>query len=277
MTTIGLISPGQMGASVGAAAAISGARIIWAGEGRSVASHERAAAFTDCGSMTALLTRCEVILSVCPPHNAAEVAGQVAAARFKGLFLDANAIAPDSARQYRQQLEAAGATFVDGGIIGGPAWHAGSGTRLYLSGSGAADVAALFAGSPLHTRVISDRVGAASAMKMVFAAYTKGTTALLTAILSVAEHEGVRDCLEAQWGHDFSAKTHQRITDNSAKAWRFVGEMREIAATFDSAGMPGSFHTAAAEVFEQLSVFKDNPATDIASLLARLLQSTDSG
>ena len=133
----------------------------------------------------------------------------------------------------------------------------------------------MFDHSPLHTTVIPGEIGAASAMKMVFAAYTKGTTALLAAILGVAEKEGVRNVLESQWGQAFTEQTHQRVVSNSAKAWRFEGEMREIAATFENAGLPGGFHAAAAEVFDQLAQFKDEPAADIVELLKVLNQSRD--
>jgi hypothetical protein len=118
-------------------------------------------------------------------------------------------------------------------------------------------VAACFNGSPLQARVISDRIGAASALKMGYAAYTKGTTALLTAILGLVEKEGVRADLAQQWGENFTNQSVRRVCSNTAKAWRFVGEMQEIAATFRGAGLPGGFHQAAAEVFERLEAFKD--------------------
>ena len=83
-------------------------------------------------------------------------------------------------------------------------------------------------------------------MKMVFPAYTKGTTTLLAAILGVAEKEGVRNILESQWGQAFTEQTHHRITGNTAKASRFEGEMREIVATFENASLTGGFHSAVA-------------------------------
>jgi hypothetical protein len=92
---------------------------------------------------------------------------------------------------------------------------------------------------------------------MGYAAYTKGTTALLTAILGMVEKEGVREELARQWGDSFTGQTVKRVCANTAKAWRFVGEMHEIAATFREAGLPGGFHEAAAEVFERLAAFKD--------------------
>ena len=138
---------------------------------------------------------------------------------------------------------------------------------------GLQEVAACFAGSPLETPVISERIGAASAVKMGYAAYTKGTTALLTAILGMVEKEGVRADLARQWGDAFTTQTVRRVCSNTAKAWRFVGEMHEIAATFRGAGLPGGFHEAAAEVYERLEAFKDHPEPPaIESVLEVLLK-----
>lgn len=273
MTVIGLISPGQMGASLGAAASHSATRVIWAGDGRSKASHTRAsdAGLENGGTIDTLVKDSDIILSVCPPHDAEDVARQVKQRAFPGLFVDCNAIAPEKSRQIAERFGYQ--NFVDGGIVGGPAWKSESGTRLYLSGDRSKEIAALFNNSPLETTIIPGEIGAASAMKMVFAAYTKGTTALLAAILGVAEKEGVRNVLESQWGQTFTEQTHQRVVANSAKAWRFEGEMQEIAATFENAGLPGGFHAAAAVVFERLAQFKDEPAADIVELLKALNQS----
>ena len=273
MTVIGLISPGQMGASIGAAASHSATRVIWAGDGRSKASHTRAsdAGLENGGTIDTLVKDSDIILSVCPPHDAEDVARQVKQRAFPGLFVDCNAIAPEKSRQIAERFGYQ--NFVDGGIVGGPAWKSESGTRLYLSGDRSKEIAALFNNSPLETTIIPGEIGAASAMKMVFAAYTKGTTALLAAILGVAEKEGVRNVLESQWGQTFTEQTHQRVVANSAKAWRFEGEMQEIAATFENAGLPGGFHAAAAVVFERLAQFKDEPAADLVELLKALNQS----
>ena len=273
MTVIGLISPGQMGASIGAAASHSATRVIWAGDGRSKASHTRAsdAGLENGGTIDTLVKDSDIILSVCPPHDAEDVARQVKQRAFPGLFVDCNAIAPEKSRQIAERFGYQ--NFVDGGIVGGPAWKSESGTRLYLSGDRSKEIAALFNNSPLETTIIPGEIGAASAMKMVFAAYTKGTTALLAAILGVAEKEGVRNVLESRWGQTFTEQTHQRVVANSAKAWRFEGEMQEIAATFENAGLPGGFHGAAAVVFERLAQFKDEPAVDIVELLKALNQS----
>ena len=277
MTTVGLINPGAMGASVGAAAVQTGATVIWASIGQSLATKNRAheSGLEDCRTLQNLVATSEIILSVCPPHNAPDVAGEVAEIGFSGIYLDANAIAPDVTRQIGLMITKQGARFVDGGIIGGPARNAEYGTQLYLSGRDASIIADIFADSNLHASVISDQIGAASALKMTFAAYTKGSTALLAAILAVAEKEGDRANLEKQWGDEFTRQTHQRVIANTAKAWRFEGEMREIAATFSGAGLPGNFHEAAAQVFADLAKFKNQDETPgIEEVVAALLKST---
>jgi len=128
-----------------------------------------------------------------------------------------------------------------------------------LSGPRADEVASCFSAGPLATHVIGTEVGKASALKMCFAAYTKGTTALLSAILATAEQLGVREELFQQWSHDdadFAKDTALRVRQVTGKAWRFAGEMEEIAATFREAGLPGEFHLAAALIYQRLAHFK---------------------
>jgi 3-hydroxyisobutyrate dehydrogenase-like beta-hydroxyacid dehydrogenase len=196
---------------------------------------------------------------VCPPHAAIDVARDVAGRRFAGLFVDANAVAPVTAREIGAIVEAGGATFVDGGLIGPPPRNAGS-TRLYLSGREAKRAAAFFESSALEAIAIGDGPGAASALKMTYAAYTKGSSALLMAIRALAASEGVDDALLAEWRRsqpDLPKRSEAAARDNARKAWRFVGEMEEIAATFEAAGLPGGFHEAAAVIYARLADYKD--------------------
>ncbi len=275
MQRVGLMHPGAMGASVGAAACSNERTVLWASNGRSESTRERAnrANLKDAGTVPELVNASEILLSVCPPHAAQDVADEVSKLGFSGVYVDCNAISPDRTREVQRIVEKAGAHYVDGGIIGGPAWTPDVGTRLYLSGPRADEVSACFAGSPLQAPVISDRIGAASAIKMGYAAFTKGTTALLTAILGMVEKEGVRDDLARHWGDTFTDQTVRRVCANTAKAWRFVGEMHEISATFKGAGLPGGFHQAAAEVYERLATFKDHDETPaIESVLEALLK-----
>jgi 3-hydroxyisobutyrate dehydrogenase-like beta-hydroxyacid dehydrogenase len=261
---IGLLHPGDMGAFIGAMARQNGHAVSWASEGRSAATRARAerAGLRDAGTVPALCAACSVIVSVCPPHAAEAVAGQVAEHGFQGLYVDANAIAPQRAARLADMLAEAGIEYVDGAILGGPAWERGQ-TDLYLSGPRALRVAGLLGNDRLAARVLGPGVGQASALKMCYAAYTKGTTALLGAILAAADALEVREPLLEQWAQDdptFAADSTRRVRRATAKAWRFAGEMDEIAATFGAAGLPSEFHAAAAELFRRLAGFKDRAA-----------------
>jgi len=262
---VGVLHPGEMGISVAACAQKSGHTVYWASQDRSTQTRARADHFNllDAGTLAQLCNTCTVLVSVCPPHAAEQVADQVLAQGYSGLYIDANAVSPERAKRIGQAMEAGGAAFVDGGIIGGPAWQPRR-TWMYLSGKSAAEVPALFSAGPLETQVIGDEIGQASALKMCYAAYTKGSTALLCTILATAETLGVRADLEQQWsrgGSDFAVQTENRVRRVTAKAWRFAGEMEEIAATFEQAGLPGGFHAAAAEIYQRMAGFKDAPAT----------------
>jgi 3-hydroxyisobutyrate dehydrogenase-like beta-hydroxyacid dehydrogenase len=275
---IGIIHPGQMGISVAASAKNSGHDVYWASEGRGPQTRERAAKFglLDIRTLAALCETCTVIVSVCPPHAAEEIAEKILAYSFKGLYLDVNAIAPERVIRMGQALTKAGMKFVDGGIIGLPAWKPGK-TWLYLSGEETEEAASCFSAGPLETCIIGEAIGKASALKMCYAAYTKGTTALLCAILATAEVKGVRKELEFQWSREdssFAERTKEAVRGVTAKAWRFAGEMDEIAATFREAGLPGEFHGAAGAIYKRLAGFKDAPSIpsleEVLSALSRL-------
>jgi 3-hydroxyisobutyrate dehydrogenase-like beta-hydroxyacid dehydrogenase len=255
--TVGLLHPGEMGTAVGAALRIGGIEVLWASEGRTPATCTRAArdGLIDAGTIAQLVAQSDVIVSVCPPHAALDVARAVAVQHFDGTFVDVNAVAPATAREIAGVLT----PVVDGGIIGGPPRAIGA-TRLYLSGSGAGRIAALFAGSPVEAIVIEGGIGAASALKMAYAAWTKGTSALLIAIRALAAAEGVDGALLREWAisqPDLGSRSEGAARGTASKAWRFVGEMHEIADTFATAGLPDNFHLAAAEIYARMAGFKD--------------------
>jgi 3-hydroxyisobutyrate dehydrogenase-like beta-hydroxyacid dehydrogenase len=268
--TVGFLHPGAMGSTIAATA--TGARKLWAGDGRSSESRARAGAaeLEDVGTVAAMAETADVIVSVCPPGAALDQAGAVAAAGFTGVYVDANAVSPDTARRIGTHFD----RFVDGGIVGPPAVHAGT-TRLYLSGPEATAVAELWSGSALEVRVVDGGAGAASAVKMAFAAWTKGTSALLLAINALAEAEGVRADLVGEWQTsmpDLIARSNHTPAGVGPKAWRFGPEMEEIAATFAAAGLPSGFHEAAAETYRRLASFKTaDPAPDLDAVIAALL------
>jgi 3-hydroxyisobutyrate dehydrogenase-like beta-hydroxyacid dehydrogenase len=270
-----MLHPGEMGSAVGAAARAGGARVIWASAGRGAATRKRAEAdgLEDVGTLSRLARESEIIVCVCPPANAPDVAREVAATRFGGTFVDGNAIAPATTRVVGAIVTAGGARFVDGGIIGPPPLKAGH-TRLYLSGPGAAAVAAVFKGSPLEAIVLDGPVGAASAIKMAYAAWTKGSQALLLAIRALAAREGVDAALLAEWARsqpDATGRSERAVSANIKKAWRFVGEMDEIAATFQAAGLPNGFHEAAGEIYRRLAGWKDAAAPPSMAEVAKML------
>ena len=255
MTAIGLLHPGEMGSAIGARLVEQGHHVRWAsaGRGSDTAARAAAAGLVDAGSVMGLVAESEVVVSVCPPHAAHEVAREVARCGFGGLYADANAIAPATARAVASIVEPGGARFADGGIIGPPPRTAGT-TRLFLSGPGADELAALFQGTPLHVIVLSGSPEAASAVKMAYAAWSKGSTALLLTAQAVAGAYGVGDALGEEWGRsapDLAGRLESGARAARAKGWRWVGEMEEIAATLAAAGLPEGFHLAAAEVFRR--------------------------
>jgi 3-hydroxyisobutyrate dehydrogenase-like beta-hydroxyacid dehydrogenase/GNAT superfamily N-acetyltransferase len=277
-TSIGIIHPGQMGVSVAASLRASGHIVHWASEGRSPATTARARklGLVDVETSSAMADRCEIIFSICPPHAAEDVARQVADTAFNGIFVDANAISPARTTEIGRIVTAAGIRFVDGGIVGGPAIHSGT-TWLHLSGPDAPAVGACFTSGPLHVTQLGDEIGQASALKMCFAANTKGTTALMGAVLGAAENLGVREALGKQWDQLEEGRAREiinRVRGVMHKAWRFRGEMDEIAATFAAAGMPGDFHRGASEIYRRVSAFKDaDPPPELDAILPLLTDS----
>ena len=277
MTKIGILHPGEMGVSIAASAINSGHQVYWMPRGRSDKTRLRAEKHNliDGESLSQLCQISEIIFSICPPHTSEDVAKSVIEHGFKGYYLDANAISPQRSIRIGQMMESNGIRFIDGGIIGGPVWKPKE-TWLYLSGKDAKVIAGCFSNGPLETKIIGDEIGKASALKMCYAAYSKGTTALLAAILATAESLGVRDELYGQWEMDdpsFSEQANSRTTRVTAKAWRFEGEMHEIASTFQEVGLPNGFHEAAAEIYHRMAGFKDSPETpEIDDVLNALLK-----
>ena len=277
MTTIGLLHPGEMGASVGAAGRANGHRVLWASRGRGADTAGRAAAagLDDAGTVAALVGASDVVLSICPPHAALDVARTVASHGFRGLYVDGNAVAPATSRQIAGIVEAGGATYVDGGIIGPPPDRPGT-TRLYLSGGAAGRVRPLFAAGPLEPVVLTGDPTAASAIKMCYAAWTKGSQALLMAVRALATAEGVDEALLAEWQRsqpDLPRRSENAARGTARKAWRWVGEMDEIAATFAADGLPDGFHRAAGELYRRMAIYREAAAPpsieDVAKTLLR--------
>ena len=267
---VGLLHPGEMGAELGAALTARGADVVWASEGRSEATRRRAGAarLRDVETIDAVARAAGVILSVCPPHAAVELARAVAG--FGGTYVDANAIAPATVRAVAGEIGRGGGRVVDASIVGPPPRSAGT-TRLFVSGPGAGEVADLFAGTPLEARVVSDVIGSASAVKMAYAAWTKGTSALILAIRALARAEGVEPELLREWRSsqpELAGDSAAAARSAATKGWRWIGEMEEIAAALADVGLPDGFMRAAAEVYRRTP--RSDVAQDEGALIASI-------
>lgn len=272
----GIIHPGEMGAAVGAALVDRGHGVAWASRGRSADTARRAAeaGLSDTGTLERMVEDAEVILSVCPPHAALAVADQVGGLGFRGVYLDANAISPATAERVADRVTAGGAAYVDGGIVGSPPRSEGT-TRLFLSGSQAGALAGgLFLDSRLEAVVLETSPFAASALKMAYAGWTKGSAALILAVRAAARRYGVEADLAAEWGRSGPVlEDRVRAAAGSArgKGWRWIAEMEEIAATLEQAGLPPGFHLAASDVYRRTPRGETGPDT-LDQVLDELLE-----
>lgn len=263
MSVIGVLHPGEMGAGIAGALVRAGHRVLWASSGRSGESRQRAESvgLDDAGDVAALLAASEIVFSICPPHAAVDIAHEVAG--FSGLFVDANAISPAHAAEVAAILAAGGAGVVDGGIIGSP--PPSDTTRLYLSGTRAGEVAALFSTGEVATKVLEQGGTSASAIKMAYGAWTKGTAAMMLDIRAMAAANGVEDALVAEWeatSSELIGTGRRAARQAEDRGWRWIGEMAEIASTFKAAGLPDGFHLASGEIYERVPRKMDATADD---------------
>jgi 3-hydroxyisobutyrate dehydrogenase-like beta-hydroxyacid dehydrogenase len=245
-----------MGHSVGARLQGNGMRVIACLAGRSARTHELAAEaeIEAVATYADLVEEADLLLSILVPAQAAAAAAVVAAALQETgaalAYADCNAIAPQTATAIGAQIEAAGGTFVDASIIGGPP-RGQSCPRLYVSGP---DTRAMEALTDYGLDVIrlGDEVGLASAIKMCYAAWTKGSTALFAELLVAAQAMGVFEALEREFQSSQSAMVvrMQRLPAMPIKSRRFVGEMLQIAKAFGDVGMTPKMLQGAAEVYQ---------------------------
>jgi len=274
--TIGFAHPGQMGVSIAAAIIAGGNQAAWASEGRSDATRQRAegAGIHDLQSLGALCEGSETLFSICPPDKAIELARDVAAAGFKGKYVDCNAVSPATAHTTAEIINSAGGQFIDGGIVGPPAVRPGV-TRMYLSGSDAESVPSLFANSLVDCRVVGPDVGGASALKMAYAGWSKGSAALLMTQVALARAQGVEDAFYEEMDLSLPGireKLTNGSTTSAPKAWRFVGEMKEIEQSLNDAGLPGAWFEGAADTYARLSGFKNQQGLAEGEIIDALLK-----
>ena len=257
LQTIAILSPGDMGHGVGSALADHGYTVTTCLAGRSERTRGLAAraGFVDTPSLEELVVSSDLIMSILPPARAVDLAREVAGAmRATGAarpFADCNAVSPRTASEIAAVIGAAGGDFIDAGIIGrSPA--AGAVPRIYTSGPRAALMDEID-GAGVAVRNLGPSIGRASGLKMCYASLTKGTGALRLAMLAAAEALGLYDELRDELGQSQGATlaaVESSIPFVRQNAGRWVGEMEQIAETFDAVGVTPRFHEGAAEIFE---------------------------
>ena len=259
--TIAILSPGDMGSGIGRDLATRGFDIVTCLTGRSEGSRARArsAGFRDLPDMDSLVAEADLVLSILPPESAPALARDVAAAMTRSgatpPFADCNAIAPETTQAIGETISKAGAVFIDGGIIGHAPGKGSKPVRIYVSGPEAGFMAALDGGA-IAIRACGPEIGRASAVKMCYAAISKGTNTLHTATLIAAEALGVGEALRRELADSASAtfRHMQAVVPRlPADAARWIGEMEEIARTFEAAGVTPHFHQGARDTFKLLA------------------------
>ena len=255
--TVAVMSPGDMGHAVAATLRAHGLRVITCLEGRSARTRALAeqAGIEAVPDDDALVREADLLLSILVPAQALRLARQIAAALGRTgtdlLYVDCNAVAPQTARRIAEVVEAAGANFADAGIIGPPP-KTGARTVFYASGAHAKSLAAL-RDFGLDVRPVGERPGDASAVKMCYAALTKGTTALMTELSVAAERLGVTAVLRQEFSESQQApldRMAKAVPAMIPKAHRWVGEMEEIARTFEDCGLTPKIYLGAAEIYD---------------------------
>ena len=257
--TVGVMSPGDMGSGVGGILVRSGLRVITSLKGRSEASSTRAAeqGIVDVGSLDDVVASSDLMLSILVPSEAlafaASAAESIVRTNSHVAFADCNAVSPATGVKIGKIITAAGGMFIDAGIIGGSP-RTGAIPRFYASGEHAGILAELD-GKGISVPVMRGAVGRASGLKMLYAALTKGTAALHASTLMAAKSLGLFDDLihELEQSQSGTLTVMGRVNSISAQAFRWIGEMEEIASTFEDAGVTPNIHAGAAETFQKIS------------------------
>jgi 3-hydroxyisobutyrate dehydrogenase-like beta-hydroxyacid dehydrogenase len=230
-----------------------------AGRGDETRSRARDAGFREVADLDALVSEAELVLAILPPELAPGLARDVAAAMARRAktpaYADCNAVSPETSRGIAETIAAAGADYIDGGIIGNPPGKSDKPVRLYVSGPRAALMAELHGGN-IDIRDCGPEIGRGSAVKMCYASVTKGTNTLHTAALITAERLGVGELVRGEFEYSapaaFRAMNHM-VPRLPVDAARWIGEMVEIAQTYESVGVTPHFHHGAREIYELLA------------------------
>jgi len=261
LKTVAIISPGDMGHAVGRMLGLHGFEVITCLANRSERTKRLAAegGIRDYPKMAEMLERADVVLSIVPPGLAAQAAAEVAesmsASGFCPPYADCNAVSPETAKAIAKRISDAGADFIDGGILGPPPSEARNNTRFYFSGE-RAELLAELDGKGIVVRLLGPEIGRASGIKMCYAALTKGTHALQTAVITLAESLGLAE----EVSHEFRTSqeaSYKQMTSSAPRlpvvAWRYIDEMKQIAQTFEAAGVTPKFHQGATAVYSHLA------------------------
>ncbi|MFE4399091.1 MULTISPECIES: NAD(P)-dependent oxidoreductase [Streptomycetaceae] len=272
---LAVLHPGNMGATVAACAASTGVQVLWCPAGRSAATVRRAAqaGLEPVAELDELLERAEVVLSLCPPAVAEDVARDVAERRFAGVYVEGNAISPDRAQRIADLVGRSARAVVDGSVIGSPP-VGGKHTKLFLSGpsDAAALVAALFSDTAVSTPVLGGTIGQASALKVSYTAYQKASRVLAALSYGLAQYHGVDQALLDVAGKRAGSYLTETgyIAKTAARAWRWAPEMEEAADTLNAAGLPDEVLRAVAETLGRWTAAKDNDEISVEGALTIL-------
>lgn len=242
-----------MGARIGAQLVRAGDEVRWLSTGRSAATQQRAeeAGLTATADVAALLAGAEMVMCVCPPQGALDVARLVAGGGFSGTYVDANPVALTTMTEIAATVEAGGARVVDGGIVGPPPREGGR-THLYLAGdqSAALTVAGRFGGTDVTPMVVGTKLGAASAAKQAYALFNKGRLVLAALAADLAESNGVLEVLAGESersGAEILADLPAVRAGLAEVGWRWGPEFEQIAAALLGSGADPALARACVE------------------------------
>ena len=268
--TIAVIAPGAMGAAVAARLVENGADVITSLSGRSQASAKRAAEAGMRAVNDTDIPSADLILSIVPPSDALGLAERLSPSCGRAPASRSMSIATPSVPRLPSALPGSsprlGCPFADGGIIGGPPRKGYAGPTLYVSGEPASRVEGLARG--VVVRAIDGPVGAASALKMSYAAITKGLTALATASALAATRAGAAEALHRELSESqpmLLAWLGRSVPDMFSKAYRFVGEMEEISSFMASPGAR-DIYSGIAQLYREVAADKEGDNRDIEAL-----------
>lgn len=260
--TVAIIGAGEMGAAVGQRMLSKGARVLTTLRGRSAASNDRVrrAGIEAVEDDQAIARDAAFILSIVPPGEAVAVAERfrpaIARTAEKPIFVDCNAVAPNTMRRIGAALETAGCRLIDAAIIGGPprSDRPDSGPRFYASGPDAHLMPAALGKFGLDIHVVKGPIGTASALKMSYAGLTKGLIAIGAAMIGGAQRAGLSGALRAELERsqpDLLRMLRARIPAMFPKAYRWVAEMEQIGEFLGSAANGSAIYEGAARLYEQ--------------------------